>query len=63
MIQPNTFTDVGLAKFGSGRCAHCGNPTGLRQFKYGDGSVHVLHLACAKPYFDAMDTAPESPAA
>jgi hypothetical protein len=63
MTEPDTFTDLGLAPFGSPRCAHCRNPTGLRKFKYRDGSTHTLHLACAKTFFDAMDTAPEPPAA
>jgi hypothetical protein len=52
------FQDLGLAKFGSGPCAHCHNPTGLRQFKYRDGSVHIAHLACAKPFFAAMEAPP-----
>jgi recombinational DNA repair protein (RecF pathway) len=58
VTEPATFQDFGLAPFGSPRCAHCGNPTGLRQFKYRDGSIHVVHLACAKPYFAAMDVPP-----
>jgi hypothetical protein len=55
MTEPEPFTDLGLAPFGSPRCAHCGNPTGLRKFRHEDGSTHVLHLACAKPFFAAME--------
>jgi hypothetical protein len=58
MTDLSPYTDLGLAPFGSGRCAHCGNPTGLRKFRHENGSSHVLHLGCAKPYFAAMGTAP-----
>jgi hypothetical protein len=59
MTESDTFTDLGLAPFGSPRCARCGQPTGLRPFKHKDGSTHILHLACAKPFFVAMDAPPE----
>jgi hypothetical protein len=57
-MTDSTFQDLGLAKFGSGRCAHCGNPTGLRQFKSRDGSVHIAHLGCAAAFFATMEASP-----
>jgi hypothetical protein len=55
--QPDTSPkDIGLAPFGS-KCAHCKQPTGLRQFKDSHGRVHILHPACAKPFCAAMDAA------
>jgi hypothetical protein len=53
MTDP-AFTDVGLAPFGSPRCARCGQPTALRKFRHEDRSTHILHSQCARAFFDAM---------
>jgi CRISPR/Cas system-associated protein Cas10 (large subunit of type III CRISPR-Cas system) len=62
MTEPATFKDIGLVPFGSRRCEHCGNPTALRQYKHKDGT-YILHSQCAKAFFDALNAAPEPPAA